>query len=119
MFYILIVAGISWQRRSINMRKLITLVVLVLGSGLAHAETNNQLLDCVDKTSLTFDAKCVAQHIEQSSQFQHAQQNIINLADANSDFAVATISLDPKTLNIEIVAHHDAGQTALLTKPAQ
>ncbi len=101
------------------MRKLITLVALVLGSGLAHAETNNQLLDCVDKTSLTFDAKCVAQHIEQSSQFQHAQQNIINIADANSDFAVATISLDPKTLNIEIVAHHDAGQTALLTKPAQ
>lgn len=101
------------------MRKLVTITALLLGTGLAHAESNNQLLDCVEKASLTLDSACVAKHIEQSNAFQRAQQNIINMADANSDFAVATISLDPKTLNIEIVAHHDARQTALLTKPAQ
>ena len=38
------------------MRKLVTITALLLGTGLAHAESNNQLLDCVEKASLTLDS---------------------------------------------------------------
>lgn len=106
-------------KRSNYMRKFIFLGAIILSSSLAHAESNTQLLDCMDKQTLTLNATCVAENIEQSDQFKRAQQNIITVADANSDYAVATISLDPKTLNIEIVAHHDAKQTALLAKPVR
>lgn len=101
------------------MRKFLTIVTLSLLGTVAHAETDNQLFKCVDKATLALNSECVSSQITDSSLFKQAQQNIITQADVNSDFVVATISLDPETLNIEVVAHHDALMTArvLTTKP--
>lgn len=96
------------------MRKLISILTLILVSGAAHAQSDTQLIGCVDTKSFEMNESCVAKTITLSDQFKMAQQKIINTADANTDFAVATITLDPETLDIEIVAHRDALQTALV-----
>ncbi len=94
------------------MRKLVTGLALVVAFGVAHAESGqNQLFDCMDAKTFEMNNQCVADQISSNIRFRDAQEQIVQVAnESQGDYAIATMTFDPRKMQIDIVAHRDALQ---------
>lgn len=94
------------------MRKRVVSLALLMGLGVAHAESGkNQLFDCMDTVNFEMNNLCMAETISRNISFRDAQQTLISSAADNfGDYAVATMTFDPDRMQIDIVAHRDALQ---------
>lgn len=94
------------------MRKRVVSLALLLGLGVAHAESGkNQLFDCMDTVNFEMNNQCMADTISQNIRFRDAQQTLVSTAADNfGDYAIATMTFDPERMQIDIVAHRDALQ---------
>ena len=91
-----------------------TLIIAVsaMVSASANAKTGDaKLFNCMDKTTFAINSECMSKQISSNITFKQAEYKIIQTASEVSDRAIATITFDPKTLNIVVVAHRD-GQLA-------
>lgn len=97
------------------MRKLIIFLgTLVFGSLFQVQAGSNQLFDCVDSTSLEVDGKCVENKIDQNAFFLKLQDQFAAQQEEGSGKVIATMILDERKMQIDIVAHKDAIQTTNL-----
>ncbi|WP_018983706.1 hypothetical protein [Salinimonas chungwhensis] len=94
------------------MRKSILGLALLTITGIAHAESNeNQLFDCMDRSTFEVNSECMSSKITSNMRFKEAEQKVINHAnEAQGDYAIATMTFDPRKMQIDIVAHRDALQ---------
>lgn len=92
------------------MRKVIILAALLGFTGLAQAaDKSGKLTDCVAKDTLTVDAGCVENKINQNIEYRDMVNRIDQRAALQSgDNAVATIRFYPERYLIEVVTHRDA-----------
>lgn len=92
------------------MYKLIILAALLGFSVLAQAEDkSDKLTDCVTQDTLTINASCVENKINQNIGYQDMVNRIDQHAALQSgDNAVATIRFYPEQYLIEVVTHRDA-----------
>nr|WP_136252659.1 pyridine nucleotide transhydrogenase [Ningiella ruwaisensis] len=68
---------------------------------------NDNSFSCMDKSTFEINSSCMSTKIENNDSFL-ATQNTLFEQSANTDNAMATMTINPKTLDIEIVAHKDA-----------
>tara|TARA_B100002003_G_C13818609_1_gene403109 strand:- start:295 stop:600 length:306 start_codon:yes stop_codon:yes gene_type:complete len=93
------------------MRKLLTGLALLTIISIAHAESGNQLFQCMDKKTFKVNSECMSQNITSNVRFKEAEQQVFTQAEeARGDYAVATMTFDPSKMQIDIVAHRDALQ---------
>lgn len=92
------------------MRKVVLGLALLSGLSIAHADTgSNGLFDCMDAKTFELNNQCMANKIETNIRFREAQQQVVKTANENSnDYVIATMTFDPKKMQIDIVAHRDA-----------
>ncbi|MEW9799600.1 pyridine nucleotide transhydrogenase [Alteromonas sp. CYL-A6] len=92
------------------MRKVVLGLAMLTSFGIAHAESgSNQLFDCMDASSFEMNDECMADKISANVHYRNAQDKILNVAsDSQGDYAIATLTFDPKRMQIDIVAHKDA-----------
>lgn len=102
--------------------RLLAVITLLTVSSLANAATDKpgdaKLFQCMDKTTFAINSECVSEQVEANLVFKQVQETVVQNAEQAGDRAIATMTFDPKTLNIEIVAHRDAhiAKLAKLTK---
>ncbi|MBF7074969.1 pyridine nucleotide transhydrogenase [Glaciecola sp. MH2013] len=76
---------------------------------MAAAEAGDaKLFNCMDKKTLTMNSECMSKQISSNIAFKKVEESLIQNANQVSDRAIATMTFDPKTLSIEVVAHRDA-----------
>ncbi|QCZ92543.1 pyridine nucleotide transhydrogenase [Salinimonas iocasae] len=94
------------------MRKSLLGLALLTTTGIAHAESNeNQLFDCMDRTTFEVNSECMSNQITSNIRFKEAEQKVVNMAsESRGDYAIATMTFDPRKMQIDIVAHRDALQ---------
>ena len=94
------------------MRKLIIGLALLTTTSIAHAESgNNQLFNCMDSETFEVNSQCMSDQITGNMRFQEAQQQVFDHAnEARGEYAIATMTFDPRKMQIDIVAHRDALQ---------
>ncbi|GGD73009.1 hypothetical protein [Lacimicrobium alkaliphilum] len=92
------------------MQKLIVSAVLLGFSALAQAaDESDKLTDCVAQDTLTINASCVENKINQNIGYRNMVNRIDQQAALQSgDNAVATIRFYPERYLIEVVTHRDA-----------
>lgn len=99
------------------MKKLIATLVTVVcvGASTAQADTvATNSFACIDKQSFEINAACMSNKIESNESFLNAQTMLFEQNANASEHAMASLTIDPKTLNIEVVAHKDAYLAKLL-----
>lgn len=64
--------------------------------------------NCMDSKTLEINSQCMSQKIEANQAFINSQDMILDNAADVSNRAIATMTYDPKTFTIEVVAHKDA-----------
>jgi hypothetical protein len=86
--------------------------ILVVVSGATHAATeqpgDSKLFKCMDAKTFELNAQCMSKKIESNIVFKQSQTDLLNAASDSSDRAIATMTFDPKTFSIEVVALKDA-----------
>ncbi|RDV24024.1 pyridine nucleotide transhydrogenase [Alteromonas aestuariivivens] len=94
------------------MRKLVFGLLLMTSFGVAHAESGqNQLFNCMDAKTFEMNNQCVADQISSNMRYRDAQDKVAQVASENNgDYAIATMTFDPRKMQIDIVAHRDALQ---------
>jgi hypothetical protein len=94
-----------------------TLMTLAcFGASAVQADvTTENSFSCMSETTFEINANCMSNTIEASDSFLSAQSMLLERS-ANGEHAMATLTIDPKTLNIEVVAHKDAYLAKLLNK---
>ena len=94
------------------MRKSLLGLALLTTTGIAHAESNeNQLFDCMDRTTFEVNSEGMSNQITSNIRFKEAEQKVVNMAsESRGDYAIATMTFDPRKMQIDIVAHRDALQ---------
>ncbi len=94
------------------MRKSLLGLALLTTTGIAHAESNeNQLFDCMDRTTFEVNSDCMSNQITSNIRFKEAEQKVVTMAsESRGDYAIATMTFDPRKMQIDIVAHRDALQ---------
>ena len=92
------------------MRKVVLASLLLVGAGVAHADTgNDKTFSCMDTKTFEINSACMVDKISNNMHFQAAQQNIVETASTNSsEFAMATMTFNVEEMTIDIVAHRDA-----------
>lgn len=92
------------------MRNVVLGLAMLTSFGIAHAESGeNQLFDCMDASSFEMNDECMAAKISTNVRYRNAQEDIFNVAsESQGDYAIATLTFDPKRMQIDIVAHKDA-----------
>lgn len=100
------------------MRKLVIGLALLVTAGVAHAESGkNQLFTCMDRTTFEVNSECMASQISANVEYKKVEQKMMDVANVNGDYAIATMTFDPKKMQIDIVAHRDALQAMNLKLP--
>lgn len=85
-----------------------SLIFACLAFSAAQAEVGaSSSFSCLDKESFEINASCMSSKIENSDSFLQSQ-TLLFLQSANTEHAMATLTIEPKTLNIEVLAHKDA-----------
>jgi hypothetical protein len=85
------------------------LTVFCVGASAAQADTvATNSFTCIDNKSFEINAACMSNKIETNESFLNAQTILFEQNANVSDHAMASITIDPKTLNIQVVAHKDA-----------
>ncbi|GLR72498.1 hypothetical protein [Agaribacter marinus] len=103
------------------MKKIATILLALSSFSIIAAEntapTKNSF-SCMDKQTFEVDAKCISTKIETSDSFSKSQTSFWNDAVESNEYVMATMLMDPKTLNITVIAHRDttAEKLAKLTK---
>lgn len=94
------------------MRKFFFGLALLSVTSIAHAESNNnQLFDCMDRTTFEVNSDCMAEQITANIHFKNAEQKVVTqAAESRGDYAIATMTFDPRKMQIDIVAHREALQ---------
>lgn len=92
------------------MRKIVLSLAMLGCFGVAHAESGStQLFSCMDDKTFEVSEQCVADSITQNVNYQNAQVKIAEVAsESQGDFVIATMTFDPRKMQIDIVAHKDA-----------
>jgi uncharacterized protein YecT (DUF1311 family) len=92
------------------MKKITATILTFACFGAFAAQPNSESgksFSCMDKTSFEINASCMSKKIESSDSFLNSEAALFE-QNANSHNAMATITISPDTLNIEVVAHKDA-----------
>jgi hypothetical protein len=100
------------------MKRLTTSVLMLVCFGISAAQSDTEAANsfsCMDKTSFEINASCMSNKIENSDSFLQAQTMLFE-QNSNTEHAMATLTIDPNTLNIEVVAHKDAYLAKLLAE---
>ncbi|WP_371195378.1 hypothetical protein [Glaciecola sp. SC05] len=98
------------------MKKLTTSVLMLVCFGISAAQSDTETANsfsCMNKESFEINASCMSNKIENSDSFLNAQTMLFEQS-ANTGHAMATLTIEPDTLNIEVVAHKDAFLAKLL-----
>ncbi|MEM0911520.1 MAG: hypothetical protein AAGJ37_11125 [Pseudomonadota bacterium] len=74
-----------------------------------NLETTNSF-SCIDKTTFEVDASCISSTIEMNDKFVSSQKDLYKQASQPSDYVMATLLMDPVTLNITVIGHTDKNQ---------
>ncbi|MGQ8366568.1 hypothetical protein [Glaciecola sp. 1036] len=69
-------------------------------------ETKNSF-SCMDKQTFEVDAQCFSTTIEKSDSFVANQKAFYKDASEPGEYVMATLLMDPKTLNITVIAHRE------------
>jgi hypothetical protein len=94
-----------------DMKYLKTIMLMTVSAIAMSANANAgeaKLFNCMDKTTLTMNSECMSKQIASNLVFKRAEEAVIQKASDVSDKAIATMTFDPKTMTIEVVAHRDA-----------
>lgn len=93
-----------------SMSKLMISAILIGFAGLAQAaDRSDKLTDCVAKDTLSVNASCVENKINQNIQYRDMVQSISRHSHMQQgENAVATIRFYPERYLIEVVTHRDA-----------
>lgn len=96
------------------MRKIVLSLALLGVFGVAHAESDtNQIFSCMDDKTFEVNDKCMSDSITNNVHYQSAQLKISEVAnEAQSEFVIATMTFDPRKMQIDIVAHKDTFNVA-------
>lgn len=79
--------------------------------------TSTNSFSCMDEKTFEVDASCISSTIEMNDKFVISQKDLYQQASQPSDYVMATLLMDPKTLNITVIGHTDKSQPlALLSK---
>lgn len=79
--------------------------------------TSTNSFSCMDEKTFEVDASCISSTIEMNDKFVISQKDLYEQASQPSDYVMATLLMDPKTLNITVIGHTDKNQPlALLSK---
>jgi hypothetical protein len=92
------------------MKKIVATLLTLACFGASAAQSDTEATNsfsCMDKASFEINASCMSNKIETSDSFLDAQASLFE-QNANSEHAMASITISPKTLDIEVVAHRDA-----------
>ena len=99
------------------MKKLIASALLAFSAfsviAADNAKTEKSSFDCLDKATLEVNAKCISTKIETSDSFVSNQQAFFEQASEPGEFVMATVLMDPETLNITVIAHREAQEKTL------
>ncbi|MFC3121264.1 hypothetical protein [Agaribacter flavus] len=103
------------------MRKLATILLALSTFSVIAADNTTDAknsFSCMDKKTFEVNAKCISTKIEKSDNFNHSQKSFWNETVSANDYVMATLLMDPKTLNITVIAHRDKTSESLakLTK---
>ena len=85
---------------------LITVSAIAMSANAKPGEA--KLFNCMNKSTFEMNSECMSKQIASNLVFQQAEEAVIQKATNVSDRAIATMTFDPKTLSIDIVAHRDA-----------
>lgn len=85
---------------------LITVSAIAMSANAKSGEA--KLFNCMDKSTFEINSECMSKQIASNLDFKRAEEAVIQKATDVSDRAIATMTFDPKTLSIDIVAHRDA-----------
>lgn len=92
--------------------KVLLASILTVVSSLSLAATeqpgDSKLFSCMDAKSFELNSQCLSKKIESNMVFKQAQAEVLQAASDASDRAIATMTFDPQTFTIEVVAHKDA-----------
>ncbi len=66
---------------------------------------------CMDKETFEVDAACISSTIEMSDKFAINQADLYKKASQPGDYVMATLLMDPETLNITVIGHTDKERT--------
>ncbi|MFC4701713.1 hypothetical protein ACFO4O_16270 [Glaciecola siphonariae] len=92
------------------MKKLMAMVFTFACFSASAAQTatdTGNSFSCMNKASFEIDAACMSNKIENSDSFL-SSQSVLAEKSTNTNHAMATLTIEPGTLNIEVVAHKDA-----------
>jgi hypothetical protein len=93
------------------MRNRILCLALLLSAGIAHAEAGKtEAFKCMNSETFEIDSACMVNTIGSNTDFQASQAKIIEAANENTGYAIATMTFDQEKMQIDIVAHRDALQ---------
>jgi len=85
---------------------LITVSAIAMSANAKAGEA--KLFNCMDKSTFEVNSDCMSKQIASNLVFKRAEEAVILKATDVSDRAIATMTFDPKTLTIDVVAHRDA-----------
>lgn len=85
---------------------LITVSAIAMSANAKPGEA--KLFNCMDKASFEMNSECVSQQISSNLVFKRAEEAVFQKASDVSDRAIATMTFNPKTMSIDVVAHRDA-----------
>lgn len=87
------------------------LILSIFINHVALANTDNNLFDCMDKTSFEINSVCIEQTIELHPNFVLRERAITEESDFLGDNAIATLRFFPQYNLIEVIASVQTGET--------
>jgi uncharacterized protein YjiK len=92
--------------------KVLVASILTVVSGISFAATeqpgDSKLFSCMDAKTFELNSQCLSKKIESNMVYKQAQTDLVQAASDASDRAIATMTFNPETFTIEVVAHKDA-----------
>jgi hypothetical protein len=85
---------------------LITVSAVAMSANAKSGEA--KLFNCMDKSTFAVNSECMSKQIASNLVFKRAEEAVITKASEVSDRAIATMTFNPKTMSIDVVAHRDA-----------
>ncbi|WP_395341505.1 hypothetical protein PN836_019385 [Ningiella sp. W23] len=86
----------------------VMLVLACFGASASQSKApESSSFACVDAKSFEINASCMSNKIEMNDAFVQSQKDFSQQIESG-DNAMASLTIDPETLNIKVVAHKDA-----------
>jgi hypothetical protein len=100
---------VNSPRTDMKYLKVIMLITVSAIAMSANAKSGEaKLFNCMDKSTFEVNSECMSKQIASNLVFKRAQEAVFQQASDVSDRAIATMTFNPKTMSIDVVAHRDA-----------